>query len=1158
MFDEYVEHSTNAGSFFPPARSLPHLQYEGFEPAGDQDELAFEAGGAYGLNAYASQNLYPIFALETVQHTFPSALVSMTVSSKIITMAFKTNSLQQIDLDRAEDIRNITLEVKKGRGTAELSISKIFCDPTGRHVIIGTAQGENYYLFEGWSKARLLPKCKLVIESVAWNPAPPSKSSVSAHPRTSAREILLGGRNGTIYEMHLDAQEDIFKTPDRYVSPLYTFTERHPITGLHAEYMSSGAGGASGDSKRLVVLATSATRIYQFIGIIERKPEEIGKLYDPVFATYRDVAPKFLELQGNNQHSELHVVPKSRSVRTMAWMTGQGIYYGMLNLSAPSTSDIIESATLLPYPYSAPSSPTTPPSSPKLSQNPMPLSMLITDYHFLLLYPDRVCAVSNLGGVERLVYEEFLALKPSEKPLYLASDTKSKTYWVYSNSSMFEVIVNDEDRDVWKIYLEREDHEKALKYAKTASQRSVVNASLGDQYFKSQNYIKAAQCYAQSSRGFEEVSLSFNDIGESDALRYFLVKRLETMPKSMLIQRTMLASWLVEFYLGKLNTLDDLVAAESTSQDVDNLKAERDEITEELHQFLVTYKASLHKKTTYELIQSHGRTDISLHYAMTVGDYEKVVETYVMDEEWLKAVDVLNRQSDLNLFYRFSPVLMRHAPKETVESWLRRTTLDPHRLIPALLQTQHLPPSPLSPNYAVHYLNRVIFDLGSTSPMIHNLLLTFLASNSSSQPASSPTISSSKLPNGTTTPDVRPGVKLGSESSVDRPLLRFLSTAPKNPITSRPYYDLDYALRLCKRNNRLSACVHIYAQMEMWEDSVELALQIGDVELAKTYADKPEGDEILQKKLWLMTAKYVVQDKKDIKSAMQFLESTNVLKVEDILPFFPDFVVIDDFKDEVCNALEGYSARIEELKNEMNDATKTAEAIKRDMAELKKRLLTVEQNDKCASCELPLLTREFYVFPCQHTFHANCLIGQVKEYLPTPTLRRIVLLQDELMKLTGKLIEKPRHRQKAPSMPGMIEVPGHQRQESHSSATQPVENGPGGLLSSNFNRAVVAPAVAGRNAFVAAGAGLRDLVIPESLASAIASNINLGIPNVWGGNGGELKNGMTTQQLQERATKLKEELDELLAAACPLCESVVAGLDKPFVLPEERDRSWDL
>lgn len=53
--------------------------------------------------------------------------------------------------------------------------------------------------------------------------------------------------------------------------------------------------------------------------------------------------------------------------------------------------------------------------------------------------------------------------------------------------------------------------------------------------------------------------------------------------------------------------------------------------------------------------------------------------------------------------------------------------------------------------------------------------------------------------------------------------------------------------------------------MEMWEESVELALEMGELELAKINADRPE-DEVLRKKLWLMVAKYVVQDKKDIRT----------------------------------------------------------------------------------------------------------------------------------------------------------------------------------------------------------------------------------------------------------------------------------------------------
>jgi hypothetical protein len=113
---------------------------------------------------------------------------------------------------------------------------------------------------------------------------------------------------------------------------------------------------------------------------------------------------------------------------------------------------------------------------------------------------------------------------------------------------------------------------------------------------------------------------------------------------------------------------------------------------------------------------------------------------------------------------------------------------------------------------------------------------------------------------------------------------------------------------------------------------------------------------------------------------MQFLSNTELLKIEDILPFFPDFVVIDDFKDDICNALEDYSARIVELKQDMDGAMESAAAVSRDIAQLKNRFVTIEQGERCTQCQAPLLLRQFYVFPCQHTFHADCLIGLVSQF----------------------------------------------------------------------------------------------------------------------------------------------------------------------------------
>ena len=50
--------------------------------------------------------------------------------------------------------------------------------------------------------------------------------------------------------------------------------------------------------------------------------------------------------------------------------------------------------------------------------------------------------------------------------LGLAADPVRKTYWVYTDQSLFELVVGNEDRDVWKIYLDKTQFEVALRYAK--------------------------------------------------------------------------------------------------------------------------------------------------------------------------------------------------------------------------------------------------------------------------------------------------------------------------------------------------------------------------------------------------------------------------------------------------------------------------------------------------------------------------------------------------------------------------------------------------------------------------------------------------------------------------------------------------------------------
>ncbi|KAF8640380.1 hypothetical protein AX17_000050 [Amanita inopinata Kibby_2008] len=1071
----------------PAPLSLPPLQYEGFE-SGDRQHEVEEQFAEKNMDSIIASA--PIFELERVQYAFPASLVAFSVCSDMLAMALASNTIVLIELSRPDQILKVQIPQKP----ADMTIYKLFMDPSGRHIVVTSTNGQNWYLYRTWKKPRQLKGFKMVIESIAWN----KRALLSSSHMTSTREILIGARNGTIFEAVLDAEEDFFKSQERYLQSVFMLPERHPITGIKFDLFPPS------EPKQVLVLVTTPTRIYQFVGATDKKSDEGGRLFSSLFSAYRDIAPKILELPGNLQRSELQFyTPSSDQVdslpRDMAWLTGPGIYHGSLRFDL-ECEDQIDSAQLLAYPSLQADSHVT----------QTPLSIALTEFHFILLNKDRILAVFNLN--EKVAYEEAIPLGPNETVLGLGVDPVRKTYWIYTDQSLFELVVKNEHRDVWKLYLEKGNHQLALRYAKAASQRDVVMASQADALFNEGRYFNAAQCYAQCSTTFEEVTLKFLDAAEHDALRSYLMSRLERIKKTDLTQRMVLATWLIEIYLSKCNELDDAIASEAVSTDVNNFQTERSLIEDDFRHFLETYKNNLDSKTVYELIQGHGRADMYLYFANIINDHERVINYYIVEEEWIKAIEVISRQSNLELYYKFSSVLMRQVPRETVDSWLRQPLLDPVRLIPALLQSQHAPRDPLSPNHAIRYLNHIIFEGHNVSSTIHNLLITFYISPSSSS--------------------------LYSPSTEDDgPLLRFLTNAPSDPITGKPYYDLDYALRLCKHARRTQPCVHIYSKMGMWENSVELALEKGDLELAKINADMPEDDLPLRKRLWLKIARYVVQDKKDIRSAMRFLENTDLLKIEDILPFFPDFVIIDDFKEEIARALEGYSSHIESLKNEMDEATLTAESIKEDIAALRNRFVTVDPGELCSSCSKQVLARQFYVFPCRHCFHADCLIAMAKEYLPAHALRKIVNLQNQLVDNSARSLGAS--VAKTPPN-GLARQPTRQRT----------------LLSTNFGltnslqNGARAANLLGRSV-MSAGDKLRDLIVPDALASLVSA------PVTWIPGMGSEQRPVTSLD-ESKVEKLRIELEDILVGSCPLCESVVTGLDKPFIKDGEIDTSWTI
>jgi len=51
----------------------------------------------------------------------------------------------------------------------------------------------------------------------------------------------------------------------------------------------------------------------------------------------------------------------------------------------------------------------------------------------------------------------------------LAADPVRKTHWAYTDQSIFELVVGNEGRNVWKIYLAQQKIDIALRYTKVGN-----------------------------------------------------------------------------------------------------------------------------------------------------------------------------------------------------------------------------------------------------------------------------------------------------------------------------------------------------------------------------------------------------------------------------------------------------------------------------------------------------------------------------------------------------------------------------------------------------------------------------------------------------------------------------------------------------------------
>ncbi|KAM3959218.1 vacuolar protein sorting-associated protein 18 dor [Aphomia sociella] len=874
----------------------------------------------------------PMFSKQPMKFNPSDVITHVAVASDYLVLAMADGNLFRMDLKMPKENEEIKYSKFVQPNT---KLTGIFLDPLGYHLLMAFAprtkdgDPELVYLHRTSLKLKSVTKSRnYEVTEVGWNYENTSKLTTGP--------ILLGTSQGHILETELEVDSDKrFTANQQYWRQIFDIGQGTdmPITGIQFHRVTN--------SNNYFIFITTPTRLYQFIGnavLTDGKPSLQSIFYQ--YLTMPDTG--FQEIPSTLKYSKLQFFfDKNEVPKTFAWLTEPGIFYGQLDpKSQQNSNSLFTQGELINFP----------PESD--SKEKAPLSFVLTEFHAILMYSDKVKAVSLLN--QECVYEDRYS-EAHGKLKSIIKDVKRRTIWAVTDKAVFRYKVVREERNVWRIYAEKEQ----FNLAKTYCQHNpvfldIVNVKQAELLFSKGDYEESARIYAETQSSFETICLKFLEVDQINALKIYLSQRLESLKDDENTLISMIVIWMTELFLSQLGLL-----RRNGKENSDQYN----QIQSDFEVFLLNPKVSKcmhHVKTViYDLMSSHGDKQNLIKLTLINEDYENVVAQNIYKKSYMEALSTLQELRKPDLFYQFAPILMEEDPKHTVNALISQgQKLSPSKLLPAFLSCEN---DETHVSEIIRYLEFMLQNFNVKDKAIHNYLLTLY-------------------------------------SEYDQPaLMKYLERQGQDVVLVN--YDVHYALRLCREKNLSEACVKLSALLELWESAVELALQV-NLNLAKNIANLPEEIE-MQRQLWLNIAEHVITKNQDLKEAMSFLEECPLIKIEDILPFFSDVVTIDHFREPICQSLQEYNIQIEELKAEMEEATRSAEKVRSEIQSFRGRSALVSAADVCSLCDIALLLRPFYLFPCSHKFHSDCLLHEIQPILGQARLKKLQDLQRQLNVLSN-------------------------------------------------------------------------------------------------------------------------------------------------------------
>ncbi|RLV89117.1 Vacuolar membrane protein PEP3 [Spathaspora sp. JA1] len=604
--------------------------------------------------------------------------------------------------------------------------------------------------------------------------------------------------------------------------------------------------------------------------------------------------------------------------------------------------------------------------------NPTPSSFLLTNHHLIGLTNSDIFIFNKLklNTTRQLSLKDYIV----GKVLGITADYKSNTYWIYTNNSIYELVIQNESISIWYDYYKLGRYNEALSLLEdqenTFFQRDLVLIKQGYDYLTKGGFgidqddqdlfqlqLTGIKILAKSTEPFEKICLMLLESSSLQLLvEYLLIKFNMAKMEYNKIRMIVLSSWIIEL----------------------QLRLDKDD---QLEQFIKVNYKHFDKETIFQIMTDLNCPAKLINYAELIQDYQFILKYYINKEDWTNSIKTLIKiytTDSYDLIYEYSTILLLNYPKVTIETWLRFTKLDYEKLLPSILsyckqqQQQH---SDYNSNYAIQFLQKVIYDLqGYKIKQLNNHYLSLLLQYKDST----------------------------------KSVIKFINFTNN--------YDTQFILRLCINHKQYHPAIIILLELNLFEQALELALSndlinLGEFVLIKyeeyikrntQEQQQPEAVAIklesanynTHKKLILQFSKHLIdwvyngkpvgipdideaKENKLNKVLGYILELTNVISLKDLLPLFPENIMINNFKQEIIKTMNEYNSKINQLVLEMNESLTISNKLKHQLKQGDNGRIysIIEPGEPCKICNNLLISKKFIYFNnCHHGIHKDCLI----------------------------------------------------------------------------------------------------------------------------------------------------------------------------------------